>query len=166
MTYELRAALWEDNPFLEALYADAHGPEFASLSLPAPDLAHLVALRFKAERMAFATQLLDADHNIIWVDDHRIGRVLLNETPTEIQLVDLALLTPLRGAGVGASIIEQLQTYAAQHNLPLRLSVHPRNPATRLFERLGFINVSADTTRIDMEWTAPQPGSPTLSSER
>ena len=40
--------------------------------------------------------------------------MLLNETLTEIQLVDLALLTPLRGAGIGASIVEQLQTYAGR----------------------------------------------------
>jgi ribosomal protein S18 acetylase RimI-like enzyme len=154
MTYELRSALWEDNPFLETLYADVHGPEFASLSLHAAGLAQLVALRFKAERMAFAAQFPDADHNIIWVAGHRIGRVLLNETPTEIQLIDVALLTPLRGAGVGASIIQQLQTYAAERRLPLRLSVHPQNPATRLFERLGFARVGVETNPTQMEWVA------------
>ena len=154
MTYELRPALWEDNPFLETLYADVHGAEFASLSLPSPSLAQLVALRFKAERMAFAAKSLDADHNVIWVDDHRIGRVLLNETPTEIQLIDLALLAPFRGAGVGASIIQQLQTYAAERSLPLRLSIHPQNPATRLFHRLGFINIGDQTNPLQMEWFA------------
>jgi ribosomal protein S18 acetylase RimI-like enzyme len=154
MTYELRPALWEDNTFLEALYADVHRPEFASLALPAPALAQLVALKSKADRMAFATQFPDADHNIIWVGGHPIGRVLLNETPTEIQLIDVALLTPLRGAGVGGSIIEQLQTYAAECSLPLRLSVHPQNPATRLFERLGFIKIAGQTDVVQMEWTA------------
>jgi len=149
MTYELRPALWEDNPFLETLYADVHGPEFASLALPEDALAQLVALKFKAERMAFATQFPDADHNIIWAGEHRVGRTLLNETPTEIQLIDLALLTPLRGAGVGTSIIQQLQGYAAEQGLPVRLSVHPQNPAARLFHHLGFVSIGDQ-----MEWIA------------
>jgi len=154
MTYELRPALWEDNPFLEALYADVHGSEFASLNLSADDHARLVALRFKAERMALATRFPDADHSVIWVGDHRIGHVRLNETPSEVQLVDLALLAPLRGAGVGSSIIGQLQAYAAERDLPLRLSVPPQNAATRLFERLGFVIIGTETNRIDMEWKA------------
>ncbi|HEY5328790.1 MAG TPA: GNAT family N-acetyltransferase [Acidobacteriaceae bacterium] len=154
MTYELRPALWEDNPFLEALYADVHGSELASLSLPAPALAQLVALRFKAERMAFAAQFPDSDHNVIWIRGHRIGRIILNEAPAEIQLIDLALLALFRGAGVGTGILEQLQAHAAERNLPLRLSVHPQNPATRLFHRLGFINIGDQTNTLQMEWIA------------
>jgi ribosomal protein S18 acetylase RimI-like enzyme len=154
MTYELRPALWEDNPFLEALYTDVHGPEFASLALPTPALAQLIALKFKAERMAFAAQFPDADHNIIWVGRHRIGHILFNETPTEIRLIDTALLALFRNAGIGTSIIEQLQNYAAECALPLRLSIHPQNPATRLFHRLGFANIGDETNAMRMEWTA------------
>jgi ribosomal protein S18 acetylase RimI-like enzyme len=157
MTYELRPALWEDNPFLETLYADVHGAEFASLSLPEPALAQLVTLKFKAERMALAASYPDADHSIISVGNTGIGHLLLNETPTEIQLIDVALLAPLRGAGVGASIIEQLQAFAVERRLPLRLSVHPQNPAARLFERLGFVTIGVDTNRSNMEWNAPSP---------
>jgi len=154
MTYELRPALWEDNPFLETLYADVHGPEFASLSLPAPALTQFVALKFKAERMAFATQFPDADHNIIWLGEHRLGRILLNETPTEVQLIDLALLTPFRGFGVGTTIIQQLQLHTFERSLPLRLSIDPQNPAARLFHRLDFVNIGEQTDPLQMEWTA------------
>jgi len=138
MTYELRPALWEDNSFLEVLYADVHNAEFASLGLPEDALAQFVALRFKAERMSLIAKFPDADHNILWVGEHRIGHMLLNETPTEIQLVDLALLTPFRGGGVGTSILQQLQSYAAERGLPLRLSCRPENAATKLFDRFGF----------------------------
>jgi len=162
MTYELRPALWEDNPFLEALYADVHGPEFAPLELSADYLAHLLALKFKAQRMDIATRFPDADHSIIRVGNAAIGHVLLNETPTAIELVDVALLSPLRGAGVGTSILEQLQAYATERELPLRLSVHPQNPATRLFHRLGFVTTSAETSRTDMEWNA----SPSVPNEK
>jgi len=152
MTYELRPALWEDNPFLEALYADVHGPEFASLDLSTDHLAHLLALKFKAQRMDFAARFPDADHSIIAVGSTTIGHLLIHEKPAEIRLVDIALLSPLRGAGVGTSILEQLQAYAAERDLPLRLAVHPQNPATRLFHRLGFVTTSAETNRTGMEW--------------
>ena len=155
MTYELRPALWEDNPFLGALYADVHGPEFAPLELSADHLAHLLALKFKAQRMEFATRFPDADHSIITVGSTAIGHLLLNETSTEIQLVDVALLSPLRGAGVGTSILEQLQAYATERDLPLRLSVHPQNPATRLFHRLGFVTTNAEASLTEMEWNRP-----------
>ena len=155
MTYELRPALWEDNAFLEKLYADVHGPKFASLGLSADYLAQMLALRFKAEHMDFATRFPDADHSIIHVENTAIGRVLIDETPAAIRLVDMALLSPLRGAGVGTSILEQLQTYAAEHGLPLRLAVHPQNPAIRLFHRLGFVTIGTETHGTEMEWNTP-----------
>jgi ribosomal protein S18 acetylase RimI-like enzyme len=154
MTYELRPALWEDNAFLETLYADVHGAEFASFSLPASALAQLIALRFKADRMALAAKFPDADHSIVSVGNTSIGHLLLNETPTDIQLIDIALLTPLRSVGVGASIIEQLQAYAAERSLPLRLSVDPQNPVTRLFKRLGFVCIGDQTNLLHLEWIA------------
>ena len=154
MNYELRPALWEDNAFLAELYADVHASEFASLDLSAAHLAQLLALKFKAQRMDFAARFPDADHSIISVENTGIGHLLLNETPTEIQLIDVALLTPLRGAGAGAGILEQLQAYAAGRSLPLRLSVHPQNPATRLFHRLGFVHIGEQTNALRMEWIA------------
>jgi GNAT superfamily N-acetyltransferase len=154
MIYELRPALWEDNAFLELLYADVHRAELAALALPGTGLAQLVALRFKAERMALAAKFPDADHSIIAAGSTGIGHLLLTETPAEIRLIDIALLAPFRGAGVGTGIIEQLQTYAAESSLPLRLSVQPQSPAVRLFERLGFAHIGGQTDNLHMEWMA------------
>jgi GNAT superfamily N-acetyltransferase len=127
MNYELQPALWEDNAFLEELFGDVRAADFASLDLSETDLAQLLALK----------------------------RVLLNETEAEVRLVDIALLKPFRGAGVGTSIVQQLQAHADAQGLPLRLSVKAQNPARRLFERLGFVASRDGELTINMEWTWP-----------
>jgi GNAT superfamily N-acetyltransferase len=149
-TYELRPALWEDNPFLEELFAEVHAAEFSTFNLHPEAWAQFIALKFKAHRMARAADFPGADHSILWAGDHRIGELLLHETATEVRLLDLILLSPFRGAGIGSSIIEQLQTYARDRGLPLRLSIDPLNPAKRLFARLGFVDIAGP----NMEWAA------------
>jgi ribosomal protein S18 acetylase RimI-like enzyme len=113
-------------------------------------LAQFIALKFKAQRMARAAEFPDLDHSILWVAGHRIGQLLLHETDAEVRLLDLSLLAAFRGEGIGTSIVEQLQTYARERGLPLRLSVDTLNPAKHLFNRLGFAEIGEPS----MEWTA------------
>jgi ribosomal protein S18 acetylase RimI-like enzyme len=120
--------------------------------LPTPTLAQFIALKFTAHRMARAAEFPDADHSVLWADNHRIGQLLLHETGAEVRLLDLTLLAAFRGEGIGTSVIEQLQTYACERGLPLRLSVQPLNPARRLFTRLGFVDIDGP----NMEWTPVQ----------
>jgi GNAT superfamily N-acetyltransferase len=57
----------------------------------------------------------------------------------------IAVVERARGTGVGASLLEALASSAASSGVPaLSLSVSAGNPARRLYERAGFVEVGRD----------------------
>jgi ribosomal protein S18 acetylase RimI-like enzyme len=158
-------ATTEDDSFLARLFYDVRAPEFAPLSLPSASLDQLLAMQFRAQRSGFATEFPNACDYILRVGDERVGRMLVNETHEEIRLVDIALLTPYRGQGLGESLLRTLCQRAAGAGLPLRLSVRPGNPALRLYERLGFRRISSDGINIAMEAVGPAPAALSSNAE-
>jgi ribosomal protein S18 acetylase RimI-like enzyme len=53
-------------------------------------------------------------------------------------MVDIAILPPWRGRGVGGALLRALQDEARAAVRPLTIHVERMNPAMRLYERLGF----------------------------
>ena len=53
-------------------------------------------------------------------------------------MVDSALLPPYRTAGLGTAILRDILAEAAVAQKPVRIHVEQRNPALRLYKRLGI----------------------------
>ncbi|MBK6856616.1 MAG: GNAT family N-acetyltransferase [Microthrixaceae bacterium] len=74
-----------------------------------------------------------------WVDD-------------DVPELTVAVTDPARGRGLGTTLIEMVLDHAAARGvLRVSLSVDPRSPAVRLYERLGFEPVGRSGTSITME---------------
>jgi GNAT superfamily N-acetyltransferase len=52
--------------------------------------------------------------------------------------ITIAVPPPIRGKGVGGSLLDELIARCAGKYEALTLNVHQRNPATRLYQRKGF----------------------------
>lgn len=73
-----------------------------------------------------------------WVDD-------------QVPELTIAVAEPARGVGLGATLIETVLDHAAaQGVMRVSLSVDPRSPALRLYDRLGFEPVGRSGTSITM----------------
>lgn len=73
-----------------------------------------------------------------WVDD-------------DVPELTVALTEPAKERGLGTTLIEMVLDHAAaQGVLRVSLSVDPRSPALRLYERLGFEPVGRSGTSITM----------------
>jgi len=60
----------------------------------------------------------------------------------DIPELTIAVDAASRGRGVGTQLLEALVAHAGDAGYrALSLSVHPHNPARRLYERLGFVQV-------------------------
>jgi GNAT superfamily N-acetyltransferase len=81
-----------------------------------------------------------------------VGRLVVERRDHEIRCIDLALLPEYRNAGIGISLIQQLQDYAERAGKPLRLQVIRFSRAVNLFERSGFVRTSETGTHFQMEW--------------
>jgi GNAT superfamily N-acetyltransferase len=152
MEYRIQAATEEDEPFLKELFFDARAAEFAPLRLPEPALAQLMEMQYRAQKSGYAQQFPAAESSIVWMGPYRVGRMVVSVAADAIRLVDIALLTPFRGSGMGGRLIEGLCHRARETGLPLRLSVRAANRAVNLYKRLGFVPRSQTAMDIEMEW--------------
>jgi GNAT superfamily N-acetyltransferase len=95
--------------------------------------------------------------SVIEIGDERVGRLRVAYTADNIELCGIQLLPRAQRHGVGTAIIEDLKAQAAAASLPLDLGVEKDNPeAGRLYERLGFVQVSETEQELRLRWS-PRP---------
>lgn len=140
----LRPAVPDDEAFLYKLYGGTRSEEMQAWGLEAAQQEMILRLQFTARRQHYEIAFPGADHQIILCDDRPAGRILVFRSEREIRLVDIALVSEHRGAGIGASLIRGLMLEAQSASKPLVLHVEKSNRAARLYERLGF-STTADT---------------------
>lgn len=69
----------------------------------------------------------------------------------EIPELGLAVVRGRRGRGIGRALLRELQ-HAAREYPALSLSVHADNPARRLYEACGFVEVGKEGSAVTMVW--------------
>ena len=85
-----------------------------------------------------------------------VGRLWIDEWRDQIRLVDVALVSECRGAGIGSTLLRQVMDRGAAAGKPVTIHVEGFNPALRLYRRLGFEHVDTNGVYLLMRWTPPQ----------
>lgn len=146
--YHIRPATPEDEPFLwemlyQSLYVEEGAAPFPPEVVRQPELARYVGGWGRAGDLGFVA--LEAGGNLpvgaVWSrlpNGADRGFAYLNDETPELAV---AVSPGHRGRGVGTALMERLLTEASGLFPALTLSVSPRNPARRLYERLGFETV-------------------------
>jgi ribosomal protein S18 acetylase RimI-like enzyme len=154
----LRAARDADAPLLRALFETAR-PDAAVLAAW-PELVRRPFLdqQFQFQTLHYARVYPDADRLLVIADGAAIGRMILSRQIEQWCVVDIALLPAWRGQGIGTLLLQTVKAAAEGASVPcMRLSVDGRNPARRLYQRLGFAAVGErdGMANVEMEWRAP-----------
>jgi len=98
--------------------------------------------------------------SVIEVSNERVGRLRITRSADCIELSGIQLLPDIQRHGIGTAIIEDLKAQAASVGIPLDLGVEKDNPdARKLYQRLGFIQVSETDDECKLRWNPPRPGS-------
>ena len=153
MSVTLRPARPDDEPFLYKLYCGTRNEEFAAAEWTQSQQEVLLRMQFLAQQNSYKVQYPQADHDIILLDGHPVGRVMVERRANEIRGVDIALLPDYRSAGVGGAIIKDLLDEAHRAGKPFRIHVVKTNRAKRLYDRMGFRETQDTGTHYIMEWT-------------
>jgi ribosomal protein S18 acetylase RimI-like enzyme len=90
-----------------------------------------------------------AVNQIIQFNGTPSGRLIVDRSPNETILIDIALLPEFRNLGLGTSLIRSLQAEGKK----ITLHVIKSNPAVNLYQRLGFIFVGEESLYLKMEWS-------------
>lgn len=151
-SYALRGETADDAAFLERLYISVRWEELATA--PWSDDQRIAFLRwqFTLQRTHYANHYADSDFGIVECRGTPAGRLYLYRGAGDIRIVDVSLLPEFRGQGVGGLLLAAVFTEAAATDRSVSIHVEHFNPARRLYERMGFRELSRDGVYALMEW--------------
>ncbi|WP_349359169.1 GNAT family N-acetyltransferase [Stappia sp.] len=134
----LRRIAESDLPFLAALYASTRAEEVAPLPWSADEKTAFLDMQFHAQHAHYMQHYPDADWLVVEQAGTSVGRLYLERWPSEIRVIDIALLPDARGNGLGRAMMEDVMALARADGLGVGIHVEYNNPAMRLYSRLGF----------------------------
>lgn len=148
----------DDQACLLEVYASTRWEELALVDWDEDRKTEFLRMQFTAQHQYYQDYYRGTDFLIILLDDLPVGRLYLARWPSEIRIVDLALLAAHRNAGIGTRILSGLLAEAGSTGKPVRIHVEKLNPALRLYERLGFTRIADKGVYWFLGWDAlPSP---------
>jgi ribosomal protein S18 acetylase RimI-like enzyme len=145
-----------DLPFLFGLYASTRAEEVAASGWPPEAQAAFLQQQFQAQHHHYQTYYPDAEWLVVEREGAAVGRLYVEEWPSQFRIIDIALLPEARGKGFGAALIADL--FAGARAVGKRVSIHveKNNPAMRLYHRLGFAKAEDKGVYDLLEWSPEQ----------
>lgn len=135
----LRAIETHDIAFLRSVYASTRIDELAPLNWEQAQIDAFLGSQFEAQRQDYWRNYDTSRFCIVSVAGVDAGRVYVERRADQMSIVDISLLPPFRGRGIGGQLMAQLVAEADAAALPLRIHVEFNNPAQRLYLRCGFV---------------------------
>lgn len=148
----LRRAREEDEEFIHAVYGSAREQELAMTPWDESQRAAFVRFQSSAQQQYYQSAFPSATQDIIICDGEPVGRLYVDRREDEIRILDITLLTPWRGRGIGTPLLEELMSEAAQTKKRLTIHVEAYARSRTLFERLGFAPTGSDGLNILFAW--------------
>ncbi len=135
---QLRSVTAADESFLLSLFAEQRRPALAVTGWTDAEQDAFLASQFALQSKAYTAGFPSGEFHLITWQGQPIGRLYVAQLEDEIRVVDLALIPSFRGQGIGTYLLQTIVSRADTARLKVRFHVEIRNPARRLYERLGF----------------------------
>jgi len=148
-----RPATDADLDFLRAVYESTRAAELALVNWSEEQKRDFLDMQFHAQHKFYHENFPDAEYDILELDGNPVGRIYIDRRPTEIRLIDIALLPEYQNRRIGSSLILKLMEDSTKAKLPITLHVEVFNRAQELYHRLDFKRIRDDGLYIFMEWT-------------
>ncbi|QBB71915.1 GNAT family N-acetyltransferase [Pseudolysobacter antarcticus] len=135
----LRPITTEDMPFLRDLYAETRAEELAMTAWTDEFKNALIDHQFGAQHAYYHDVFAGADFLLVQRDGEAIGRIYVHRAPSEISVLDIALIPQQRNQGLGSALLAEVIAEARREGVRIALYVEATNPARRMYDRLGFV---------------------------
>lgn len=153
----LRPLTDDDRSFLMELYASTRADELAQVPWDAATRRAFVEQQFHAQDLHYRTHYPGATLDVVEVDGERAGRLYVHRGERDIRVMDIALLPPFRGRGLGTTLLRDVLAEGEASGRTVSISVEVFNAARRLYERLGFRDAEDQGVYLLMEWRPDAP---------
>lgn len=143
----------EDREFLFRVYASTREEELSLVDWGEDQKQSFLRMQFDAQDRYYRENYPGYQFQVILVDGQPAGRLYLHHRPTEIRIMDIALLPEYRGRGIGTKILRDIQLEGGRNALPVTIHVERFNPALHLYNRLGFQLIEDKGVYWFLKWT-------------
>jgi GNAT superfamily N-acetyltransferase len=143
-----------DAEFLYRVYASTRTDEMALVNWSEAQKEAFLRMQFDAQTAHYRQHYPTAEYYVIQQDDVPVGRLIVEQSPQSLIVMDITLLPEGRNLGIGTAILKDLMADAAQAGAPVVLRVEFFNPVIRLYTRLGFVKTrEVNSVYHEMVWT-------------
>lgn len=143
----------DDLPFLFGLYAATRSEEVAGTGWPPETQVAFLRQQFDAQHHHYTTYYPDADWWVVEQEGAAVGRLYVEEWPSQFRIIDIALMPEAQGKGFGTALITDLFERARGNGKNVSIHVEKNNPAMRLYHQLGFTKAEDKGVYDLMEWS-------------
>lgn len=143
-----------DRGFLAEIYASTRAEELQATGWADEQKTQFCEMQFDAQDAHYRQHYPTAECLVIEADGVPAGRLYLDRWSNEIRVMDISLLPPHRGQGIGSFLLQQLLDEAQQSGKLVSIHVERFNPALKLYQRLGFRMVEDKGVYLLLEWRA------------
>ena len=149
----LRPVQSTDEPFLLRLFAEGRQAEQVLMGLPSPMWDRFVQSQFQLRLAHYRLTYPQAEHRVIERGGQNLGCLHWNESPSNLHVVDIALLSACQRQGCGSMLMQFLQQRAQSLGVGMSLYVAVDNTAQSWYGRLGFVSDGPSTLHQLMRWS-------------
>jgi len=152
---QLRPVEEKDAAFIEAVYRTTREAELNLTNWSEYQKSAFISMQSASQLTDYKTKFPGARFQVIIYNKKDVGRFFTGETENEIRLLDITILPEFTGKGIGTDLLHRLIQRSDKVQKKITLHVIPSNPALKLYQRLGFVQVKKEGLRYYME---RQPG--------
>ena len=134
----LRPVADRDRAFLVDLYGSVREPELVHVPWSEEAKRAFVEHQFAAQDTHYRAHYPGATLDVVEIDGKPAGRLYVHRGPSDVRIMDIALIPAYRGRGIGTVLLRTLIAEAEKTGRKLSIHVEANNPARTLYERLGF----------------------------
>lgn len=114
-----------------------------------------VQMQFKSQLDHYQQYFPHATHDVILENDEPVGRLYVERSENEINIIDITVLPRKRNGGIGTYLIRDLLEEATQGHKTVGIYVESFNPWREFLKRLGFVETEEDGFQIHLHWYPP-----------
>ncbi|HEU4452955.1 MAG TPA: GNAT family N-acetyltransferase [Longimicrobium sp.] len=155
--FSLRPIQDGDREFLFRLYASTRAEELAVVAWTGAQKEAFLRQQFEAQHAYWTEHYGGATFDLVLVDGKPAGRLYVARWPNEVRIVDISLMPEHRGSGLGTRLLERVFAEGDAARKPVSIHVESYNPAKRLYDRLGFVQVGDHGVYLLMKRPVSQP---------
>lgn len=148
----LREMQPQDHIFIETLFSSSR-EHLYQMPMAKSQVDLLIKQQFILQQTSYANAFPAAQTLIIQLFSEPVGKIILNNSPDSLHIIDIAFIDSMRGKGYGTAILRALKNMANKLDFPIRLAVEQQNiRAKKLYLSLGFALIESSSTHDTLLW--------------